>query len=139
MYFVYVLQNAEGRPYIGFTSDLDKRARQHQEGEAGWTHTRGPWTLVYHETYTDRSEALRRERNLKRGRTNLELRQRLVRSILPRKDRRFESCLGNAHLHNVGQNDVDHTSYGVKSYRLRASATTGILRVVFFSYSANPG
>ena len=78
MYFVYVLRNAEGRLYIGFTSDLDRRVRRHQEGEAGWTRSRGPWTLVYHEAYTDRSEALRRERHLKGGRANQELRGGLV-------------------------------------------------------------
>ena len=84
MYFVYVLRNTEGRLYIGFTSDLEKRVHQHQEGEAGWTRGRGPWSLVHHETYIDRSEALRRERNLKRGRTNQELRERLA-SVVSRK------------------------------------------------------
>ncbi len=78
MYFVYVLQNAEGRLYIGFTSDLEKRVRRHEKGEAGWTRSRGPWTLVYHEAYADRSEALRRERVLKSGRANQELRGRLA-------------------------------------------------------------
>ncbi len=76
-YFVYVLRNSEGRLYIGFTTDLDRRLHQHQEGTGGWTHTRGPWELVHHETFTNRSEAMRRERNLKRGRTNQELRIRL--------------------------------------------------------------
>ena len=80
MYFVYVLRNAEGRLYVGVTSDLEKRVRRHQEGEAGWTRSRGPWTLVYHEAYADRSEALRRERNLKGGRANQELRGRFAGS-----------------------------------------------------------
>ncbi len=72
-YFVYVLRNPEGRLYIGFTADLDKRVRQHQEGKGGWTRNRGPWELAYRETFTDRSEAMHRERNLKRGKTNQEL------------------------------------------------------------------
>jgi len=72
-YFVYVLRNPEGRLYVGFTVDLQRRIRQHQDGEGGWTHGRGPWKLVYHETFTDRSEAMRRERNLKRGKTNQDL------------------------------------------------------------------
>ena len=75
-YFVYVLRNAEGRLYVGFTTDLEKRVRQHRNGEAGWTRNRGPWELVYSETFSDRLEAMRRERNLKRGRPNLELRRR---------------------------------------------------------------
>ncbi len=76
-YFVYVLQNPERRLYIGFTSDLDRRVRQHQEGKGGWTRSRGPWKLVYHEVFTNRLEAMRRERNLKTGKMNKELRMRL--------------------------------------------------------------
>ena len=76
MYFVYVLQNAEGRLYIGFTSDLESRVRQHKEDEGGWTHGRGPWQLVYYEAFSDRSEAMRRERNLKHGKANQELHMR---------------------------------------------------------------
>ena len=36
LYFVYVLKNPEGRLYIGFTSNLERRVSQHQEGEGGW-------------------------------------------------------------------------------------------------------
>jgi hypothetical protein len=46
MYFVYVLQNPQGRIYIGFTTHLEKRIQQHQQGEAGWTRARGPWKLA---------------------------------------------------------------------------------------------
>ena len=73
---MYVLRNPEGRLYVGFTTDLDRRLHQHQEGEGGWTRGRGPWELVHYETFTERSEAMQRERNLKRGRTNKELRIR---------------------------------------------------------------
>lgn len=77
IYFVYVLQNVEGRLYIGFTTDLERRVQQHQNNEGGWTRTRGPWQLVYCETFADRIEAMHRERNLKRGKTNKELRARI--------------------------------------------------------------
>ncbi|MFC1984453.1 GIY-YIG nuclease family protein [Chloroflexota bacterium] len=79
-YFVYVLKNPKGRLYIGFTADLDKRVRQHQEGKGGWTRNRGPWELAYHETFTDRLEAMHRERNLKRGKANQELRILLTKT-----------------------------------------------------------
>jgi len=42
-YFVYVLQNTQGRLYIGFTADLERRVRQHQKDKGGWTCERGPW------------------------------------------------------------------------------------------------
>ena len=79
MYFVYVLRNLQGQLYIGFTTDLDRRVRQHQDGEGGWTKGRGPWELVHHEPFTDRAEAMRREQNLKRGKPNQELRMRFSR------------------------------------------------------------
>ena len=80
MYFVYVLRNPEGRLYIGFTADLERRLQQHQEGKAGWTRGRGPWELVLSETFANRTEAMRRERSLKRGKANQELRKQLAKS-----------------------------------------------------------
>ncbi|RJO60924.1 MAG: GIY-YIG nuclease family protein [Dehalococcoidia bacterium] len=74
-YFVYVLRNPQGRLYIGFTTDLQRRLQQHQNGETGWTKRYRPWELVYHEVYSNRSEAIKRERSLKQGKRNQELRQ----------------------------------------------------------------
>jgi putative endonuclease len=80
MYYVYVLQNTNGQLYIGFTANLDERLKRHQEGKAGWTHSRRPWELVHHETFTYRQEAMRRERQLKSGRANQKLRTMLVQT-----------------------------------------------------------
>jgi len=86
VYYVYVLRNAEGRLYIGQTQELRRRLEHHAAGDSTWTRVRGPWTLVYFETMTTRGEALRRERQLKTGRANQELRRRLAGStnaVLP--------------------------------------------------------
>lgn len=80
LYFVYVLQNPEGRTLHRFHTDLEKRVRQHQEDKGGWTSGRGPWELVYYESFTDRPEVMRQERNLKRGKTNQELRRRFSKA-----------------------------------------------------------
>jgi putative endonuclease len=89
LYFVYVLRNGEGRLYIGFTSNLERRVRQHQGDKGGWTQGRGPWELVHSETFDSRVEAMRRERSLKRGKANHDLRKALnsaVEQVLPQKD-----------------------------------------------------
>ena len=77
MYSVYVMRNSKGSLYIGFTTDRSRRVFQHQEDEGGWTKGKGPWELVHHEEFADRGVAMRREKTLKRGRTNEELRRRL--------------------------------------------------------------
>ena len=79
MYFGYVLRNPQERLYVGYTENLERRVRQHQAGEAGWTKSRGPWELVHSEAFADLAEAMRREKNLKRGKQNQELRQRFGR------------------------------------------------------------
>ena len=92
MYYLYVLVNPSGRIYIGQTDNLDYRLEQHQNGEGGWTKSRGPWELFLHENYATRAEAMRREKALKSGRLNQELRRAIaqrgstVERVLPRKD-----------------------------------------------------
>jgi putative endonuclease len=67
MWYVYIIQSeANGSYYIGSTQDVHLRVERHN---AGWSRsTRGhcPWKLVYFEEYRSKSEALRRERYLKR-------------------------------------------------------------------------
>jgi putative endonuclease len=77
LFTVYVLQNGQGRLYIGQTSSLIARLQQHQRDEAGWTRSRGPWNLVHHEDYATRSDAMRREKFLKSGHGRDWLRTRL--------------------------------------------------------------
>jgi putative endonuclease len=77
MFSVYVLRNPAGRLYVGQTSDLARRLEQHVNGESRWTRTYGPWTLVHKEEFASRAEAMAREKQLKSGRANQELRQKL--------------------------------------------------------------
>jgi hypothetical protein len=41
MAWVYVIQNAEGRFYIGMTTDLEERLSDHNNGVSKWTQHRG--------------------------------------------------------------------------------------------------
>jgi putative endonuclease len=63
---VYMLRCRDGELYTGCTVDLERRLKQHSSGSASkYTSSRGPVTLVYEETCTDRSSALRREYQIK--------------------------------------------------------------------------
>jgi putative endonuclease len=75
MFYVYVLKNPEERLYIGSTENLEKRVKRHQDGGVQWTSSHGPWQLVYSETFSSRSEAIHREKVLKSGKANQDLRK----------------------------------------------------------------
>ena len=65
MYFVYVLRSDRtSRNYVGFSTDLTQRLGQHNEGLTKSTKGRGPWKLIYQESFQTRAEAMRRERYL---------------------------------------------------------------------------
>jgi putative endonuclease len=75
-YTLYILQNPAGKFYIGQTSNLEDRLKRHNEGRSQFTKGKGPWNLVYQEQYSTRTEAIRREKQLKKWRK--ELIQRLI-------------------------------------------------------------
>jgi putative endonuclease len=79
-YWVYILQSEkDGSYYIGYTSDLDERIRRHNHGKSSYTKARVPWKLIYQEVFTTRSEAMKREREIKRMKSR-EYIERLVRA-----------------------------------------------------------
>jgi putative endonuclease len=66
MYLVYILENTEGKHYIGYTSDLKQRIKDHNSTKGRWTKKKGPWRLVYKEAYSTKEEAYSRENQIKR-------------------------------------------------------------------------
>ncbi len=65
-YFCYMLECADGSFYTGWTTDPQRRLRQHNRGRgARYTAQRGPVRLVYLEAQPNRSAAMRRERAIK--------------------------------------------------------------------------
>lgn len=67
MYYVYILQCADGTLYTGSTNDPVRRAAVHNSGKgAKYTRSRLPVKLVYQEEAKDWSAALRREAAIKK-------------------------------------------------------------------------
>jgi putative endonuclease len=65
--FVYLLRCADGSLYCGWSTDPDRRLRQHQAGTASrYTRVRRPVELVYTREFATRSEAMREEVRIKR-------------------------------------------------------------------------
>jgi len=68
-WFVYILECVDGSFYTGIATDLERRISEHNScGSVGAKYTRGrrPVVLAYQETVRTRSEALIREREIKR-------------------------------------------------------------------------
>jgi len=66
-FYVYVLQSMKDFSfYVGQCDDLDCRMSKHTDGFNKYTSSKGPWRLVYFEVCESRSEAIKREKEIKR-------------------------------------------------------------------------
>ena len=78
MFYVYVLQSLDGENvYTGYTADLKKRMKEHNQGLNSSTKRYGPWKLVYYEASLNHSDAKRREGYLKTTQGRRLLKRRL--------------------------------------------------------------
>ena len=81
MFYAYVLRNQNGRFYTGFTYDLRKRFKEHNDKKSLYTKHRGPYELIYYETGLDENDARQREKYLKSGTGKRYLKSRLKRFL----------------------------------------------------------
>jgi len=68
-YFTYILKCSDNSFYTGIAIDLKKRVSQHNgeiKGGAIYTRSRRPVELKYFEKYQTRSQALKREAEIKK-------------------------------------------------------------------------
>lgn len=66
MNYTYILTCADGTFYCGWTNDLDKRLKAHNQGNgAKYTRPRRPVVLSYYEAFETKQEAMRREYAIK--------------------------------------------------------------------------
>lgn len=67
MNFTYMVRCGDGSLYTGWTNNLTKRLKAHNEGKAGakYTRVKRPVELAYYEGYRTREEAMRREYEIK--------------------------------------------------------------------------
>jgi len=67
MWYLYILRLSDGSLYTGITKDVEKRIKQHEEGNGSkYVRSRLPCNLAYIEEMENRSEALRREAEIKK-------------------------------------------------------------------------
>ncbi|MFX1487407.1 MAG: GIY-YIG nuclease family protein [Promethearchaeota archaeon] len=65
-FYIYIIQSEkDGSYYIGSTRDLHDRLERHNQGRSKYTKPKLPWKLIYHEKHTDRSTAMKKEKEIK--------------------------------------------------------------------------
>ena len=66
MYFVYILKSLKDcKYYIGSTSNVERRLEYHNAGKQRATKDRIPFIIVLTETFDNKLDALKREKQLK--------------------------------------------------------------------------
>jgi putative endonuclease len=78
MFYVYVLRSEkDGKLYTGFTDDLKRRLKEHDNGDVRATKYRRPLELLYYEACQSKYDGLKREKYLKSSYGSRYLRNRL--------------------------------------------------------------
>lgn len=66
MFTVYIIQSKTSkRFYVGYSGNFEDRLRHHNSGANKSTKNKGPWVLVYKEDFLSKSEAWKREHQIK--------------------------------------------------------------------------
>jgi putative endonuclease len=96
-YYVYILQSQKDNSfYIGYTTDLIKRFKQHNSGESQATKPFRPYKLIFYEAFLNRIDAKNRETYLKSGygrRTIIALLKKYLQNISNPAQERLNSNL----------------------------------------------
>ncbi len=67
-YIVYAIKSKiDKRIYVGFTNDVERRLKEHNQGQTKSTKAFAPWFLIYQEQVETREAARKREKYLKSG------------------------------------------------------------------------
>lgn len=66
MYHIYILKSINSNHYYtGQTNNIESRILLHNAGRINWSKRYRPWKIVYTEEYSNRNEAVKREKYLK--------------------------------------------------------------------------
>jgi len=77
-YSTYIIKSKiDGSFYIGYSKDPEARLSRHNSAKTGYTAKKKPWKLMYTEVFETKTEAIKREKFLKKQK-NREFYQRLI-------------------------------------------------------------
>jgi len=89
MYSVYILQSLkDGRSYVGYSDNFERRFKEHNDGRSKSTKHRRPFKLILKEDFENEAEAKKRELYWKSGAGRRKLKEYFKNQKAP-LDRRF--------------------------------------------------
>lgn len=66
MHYVYIVKCSDDTYYTGYTNNLKRRIKEHNQGEgAKYTKGRNPVSLVYSKKFKSKSKAMQKEYEIK--------------------------------------------------------------------------
>lgn len=78
MFYNYVLESKKNKNlYVGYTNNLRKRLKEHNQGLVFSTKPHRPWKLIYYEACSNKKDAERRENYLKTSQGQRLLKRRI--------------------------------------------------------------
>jgi len=81
MFYCYILQSSvSGKFYIGSTANPEDRVRRHNSGYSKATKAGIPWILVYCEEFDTRSQAIKRELEIKSWKSHSRIQKMILQS-----------------------------------------------------------
>ena len=75
---VYILNLADGKHYVGYTSNLEKRLDRHSKGQCKYTSDKLPMELISYFVFHDKYKAFFFEKYLKSGSGRAFMYKRLI-------------------------------------------------------------
>jgi putative endonuclease len=58
-HFVYILKSdKDNTNYIGYTTDVEKRLKEHNQNSNKYSSSKAPWKLVWHCAFLDKEKAM---------------------------------------------------------------------------------
>ncbi len=83
MFFTYVLYSHKSdRIYIGQTNNIALRLTEHNQGKSKSTKRYKPWIVIYKEKFDSRSDAMKREKELKSHQGREFIRKKIIPKYL---------------------------------------------------------
>ncbi len=90
MFYIYILQSqVTNKLYIGKTSDLKRRIKEHNSGQSEYTKKYLPWEIIYYEAHTSKEDMSRREKYLKTTQGHVAIKRMLKEYFKSQSEKHF--------------------------------------------------